>query len=253
MERRKIFVISLLFLCSFSFAIAQGMNSFEAANKAYNQGDYSLAISEYQKIIDAGEESFEVYFNLGNTFYKLNDVANSIYYYEKAALIDENHPSLQVNLTYARQMTIDAISQKSESGISKVFNEFILSVELSTWTYYSIVFMLLFVASYLVFLLWNSTKIKRLAFILSIFTLLMSLSSYGLANRHQSLDAKDRPAIIFSNTIVKAEPNDRGAVLFELHLGTKVQIVDQMGDWAQVQLADGQEGWLLKDSLKPLK
>lgn len=253
MERRKIFVISLLFLCSFSLAIAQGMNSFEAANKAYNQGDYLLAISEYQKIIDGGEESFEVYFNLGNSYYKLNDVANSIFYYEKAALMDENHPVLQVNLTYAKQMTIDAISQKSESGISKVFNGFIRSVELSTWTNLSIILMLLFVTSYLFFLLWNSTKIKRLAFVFSVMTLLLSLSAYGLANRHQSLEEKDRPAIIFSNTIVKAEPNDRGAVLFELHLGTKVQIVDQMGDWAQVQLADGQEGWLLEDSIKPLK
>jgi hypothetical protein len=134
-----------------------------------------------------------------------------------------------------------------------VFNEFILSVELSIWTYLSIVLMLLFVTFYLIFLLWNSTNIKRLAFILSIISLLFSLSSYGLASRHQSLEAKDRPAIIFSNTVVKAEPNDRGAVLFELHLGTKVQIVDQMGNWAQVQLADGQEGWLLEDSIKPLK
>lgn len=253
MEWRKRFMISLLFLCSFSLALAQGMNSFEAANKAYNQGDYSQAVNEYQNIIEAGEESFEVYFNLGNSFYKLNDVANSIYYYEKAALIDENHPALQVNLSYARGMTIDSINQKSESGISKVFNEFILSVELSIWTYLSIVLMLLFVTFYLIFLLWNSTNIKRLAFILSIISLLFSLSSYGLASRHQSLEAKDRPAIIFSNTVVKAEPNDRGAVLFELHLGTKVQIVDQMGNWAQIQLADGQEGWLLIDTLKSLK
>lgn len=253
MEWRKRLLILGLFLCSFSLVVAQGMNSFEAANQAYNEADYTKAISEYQKIIDQGQHSFEIYFNLGNAYYKLNDVANSIYYYEKAALLNEIHPSLQVNLAYAKQMTIDAISQKSESGISKVFKGFISSFELNTWANMSIVFMLLFVTTYLLFLLWNDTKMKRLAFTISILSLLFSLSTYGLARQHQAIEERDQPAIVFENAIVKAEPNDRGAKLFELHLGTKLQIIDQMGNWAQIQLADGQEGWMIKEALKPIK
>jgi tetratricopeptide (TPR) repeat protein len=253
MVYKKILLIALLFTYTLSSVVAQNSAFFESANKAYNEGNYKEAISDYHNIIDSGMESFELYFNLGNAYYKINDVANSIYYYEKAALIDEEHPSLSVNLAYANQMTIDAINQKSESGISKVFNEFIRSVELNTWSVLSIVFMLLFVSFYLFFLLWNDTRIKRISFTLSILVLLLSLSSYGLAARHQRLEAKDRPAIVFENTLVKAEPNDRGAKLFELHLGTKVQIVDQMGDWTQIQLADGQQGWLLDQSIKALK
>jgi len=253
MEGRKSILIIGLLLGSISLVFAQGMESFDAANKAYNEGKFQEAVNEYQKIIAHGAHSFEVYFNLGNAYYKLNDVANSIYFYEKAALINKDHPSLQVNLAYARQMTIDAINQKRENGLSTVVNGVIQSVPLSTWTLLSILFMLLFVVSYLIFLFWNTTKIKRLAFGSSLILIVLSLSTYALAYQHQALEAQEAPAIIFENTIVKAEPNERGAKLFELHLGTKVQVQDQMGEWAQVQLADGQQGWLLQQSIKPIK
>ncbi|WP_337251769.1 tetratricopeptide repeat protein [Maribacter halichondriae] len=115
---KKLMTFLLLLIC---FSVS-GQNEalFSEASKAYNGGNYENAIQNYLEILENGQHSAEVYFNLGNSYYKLNQIAPSIYYYEKALLLRPNDSEIKNNLAYAQNMTLDAIDEMPETGLSKI-------------------------------------------------------------------------------------------------------------------------------------
>lgn len=114
----KHFIYILTFFIG-TLGFSQNNNLFEQGNTLYNNGDFEKAIAKYESIIDAGEHSASLYFNLANAHYKLNHIAPSIYYYEKALKLAPNDKEIKNNIAFARNMTIDAIEKTPEIGFSK--------------------------------------------------------------------------------------------------------------------------------------
>jgi len=218
----------LLILISFS-AQSQNQALFDKANDAYNEGDFNTAIENYLAILEKGQHSAELYFNLGNSYYKLNQVAPSIYYYEKALLLKPNNSEVRNNLAYAQNMTLDAIEIMPETGLSNIYKNVTSFLSFDQWGYMAVLFMMLFVLLYLGFYFLKYASQKRIAFISSI-------------------------AIVFDNEVkVSSEPNKRSQVVFTLHEGTKLNVLEELKDYKKIRIADGQTGWLTSDSIKLLK
>lgn len=131
--------IALLFL--FAVGIVQGQNNalFDQATEAYNVGEYQKAIESYEKILENGEHSANLYYNMGNAYYKQNQIAPSIYYYEKALLLQPNDPEIENNLAYAKNMTLDAIESLPETGLSKIYHNIVGQLSFDQWAHVSIV------------------------------------------------------------------------------------------------------------------
>ena len=104
-----------------SFCLAQVNESFDKANQLYNSGNYQRALSTYTSILDASQHSASLYYNIANCHYKLNKIALSIYYYEKALLLDPKDEDIINNLSFAQKMTVDAIQEIPKNGLSKLF------------------------------------------------------------------------------------------------------------------------------------
>jgi tetratricopeptide (TPR) repeat protein len=252
--KKVLFFVILVALSGFMKPVwAQSSDAFQEGNKAYNEGNYSIAIQKYESVLDAGEHSDALYFNLGNAYYKLDDIANSIYYYEKALLLSPEDIEIKENLAFAQNMAIDSISGRTHSGLSNLYSRIVYALTLSQWALLSIVFMMLFVLLYVLFLMGAHAKTKRLAFTLSAVFLAATLASFTLGYSQKVKNDRDLPAIVFQVTSVQSEPNDRGSELFNLHPGTKVQILDELGSWYKIEIADGQQGWLPMQSVNPLK
>ena len=248
----KNFVYILVFLIG-SLGFSQNENLFEQANDLYNKGDFDDAISKYESIINSGEHSAALYFNLGNAHYKLNHIAPSIYYYEKALKLAPNDKEIQNNIVFARNMTIDAIDKTPEIGFAKFSKNVTNWLTFDNWAKLSVVLMVLFVVFYLVYyFIFGSTK-KRLAFIVSMSFLILSCSAVALAFNNYALVENDQPAIVFAKeSMVKSEPNLRSPESFKLHEGTKVQILDTVNNWKKIKLADGKTGWIPNIDIKAL-
>lgn len=248
----KSLVYILTFLvCSIGFA--QNESLFEQGNTLYNQGEYDLAIQKYESIIENGEHSAELYFNLGNAHYKLNHIAPSIYYYEKALQLDPNDNEIKNNIAFARNMTIDAIDTSPEIGFSKFINSISKAFTFERWSYISIGCVVLFVLLFLMYYFSNSSMKKRLSFISSMSFLAFACFALFFAFHHYDLEQKDQPAIVFAvESQVKSEPNLRSSEAFILHEGTKVQVVDTVTNWKKIKLADGKTGWILTEDIKVL-
>ncbi len=246
----------LFILVSFLTLTVSGQNNalFDKATEAYNVGEYQKAVDSYLEILENGEHSAELYYNLGNAYYKLNQVAPSIYYYEKALLLKPNDSEIKNNLGYAQNMTLDAIDEMPTTGLSKIYDSIIGTLSYDQWAYVSIVFMILFVLLYIAFYYYNYSSKKRLAFIFSIISLLIMVTSVIFAFLQHNKFKADQPAIVFAKEAsVKAEPNKRGLETFALHEGTKVNVLEELNDWKKIRISDGTTGWISADDIKILK
>ena len=249
----KKLITCLLLLACFS-APAQNEALFNEATAAYNKGDYEKAVKNYLEVLESGQHSAELYFNLGNCYYKLNQIAPSIYYYEKALLLKPNDPETKNNLTYAQNMTLDAIDALPETGLAKIKKSLTGFLSFDQWGKTAVAFMILFVLLYIAFYYASYSSRKRTAFIASIIALFISLISVVFAFIQYNEFKSYHPAIVFSEEIaIRSEPNDRSQEIFTLHEGAKVNVLEELNDFKKIQIADGKTGWLPKESIKVLK
>ncbi len=248
---KHLFYILAILLSSIS--VAQNHALFGKGNTLYNQGKYTEAIDAYKTILDTKNHSAELYYNLGNAYYKLNEVAPSIYYYEKALQLAPNDADIKNNLAFAKNMTIDAIDTIPEGGISKFIKSTTNYMTFDGWAKTSIALVLCFVILFLIYYFAYSTLNKRLAFIGSMISLSLLAIVLTLAFHKFNLDKSNKPAIVFSQeSKVKAEPNLRSEEAFILHEGTKVQVLDTVKSWKKIKLPDGKTGWIPKEDIKAL-
>ncbi len=249
----KRLVTFLLILISIS-AQSQQERFFDKATDAYNAGDYNTAIENYLKIIANGQHSAELYFNLGNSYYKLNQVAPSIYYYEKALLLQPNDAETHNNLAYAKNMTLDAIDEMPETELSKIYNDITGLLSFDQWAVVAVIFVFLFVVLYLAFYFLKYATQKRFTFIASFFFLFLALLSILFAFLQYNDFKADKPAIVFDEEVkVITEPNTRGQAIFTLHEGTKLNVLEELKGYKKIKIADGQTGWISSESIKMLK
>lgn len=235
-------------------ANAQNEALFDLATEAYNAGEYQAAVDNYLEIIENGKHSPELYYNLGNAYYKLNQIAPSIYYYEKALLLKPNDSEIKNNLAYAQNMTLDAIETLPETGFAKLYNSLLGFLSFDQWSYVAVVFTVLFVLLYIAFHYFRYSSRKRSAFVLSIVCLFMAITSLVFAYLEYQAFKADRPAIVFAQeSSVKSEPNKKSQEAFALHEGTKVIVLDALNDWKKIRIADGTIGWIPSEDIKMLK
>lgn len=248
----------LAYILTFFFAavgFAQNDAAFNQGNALYNEGKFQEAITAYESILQNDVHSAELYYNLANSYYKLNRIAPSIYYYEKALQISPNDSDIINNLSFAQNMTIDAIDNVPEVGFSKFVKGITNTFHFDTWAILSVSCIMLFVVLFLAYYFAYSTGKKRLSFVSSFVLLLIALITLFFAFQKQALDKKDNPAIVFSQeSDVKAEPNLRSESAFQVHEGTKVQVLENYNNtWTKIKIANGKTGWIATEDIKLLK
>ncbi len=252
MSMKTFFIWISLFTLSIGFA--QNETLFSQATEYYNNGEYNKAIDNYKAILESGQHSASLYFNLGNCYYKLNSIGPSIYYYEKALLLDPHDNEILNNLAYAQNMRLDAIEAMPKTEISKIYNSAINLFGINQWAYLAVAFVSLFVILYLTYFFLSSANKKRFSFIASIFSIALGVLCILMAYLQQQQQKKDDPAIVFSKEVkVSSEPNQNSDVIFTLHEGTKVNVLEELDGWQKIWIADGQTGWLLSNNIKKIK
>lgn len=142
--------IALSVIVSFFSLLMFAQNDFfEQANDHYNEGQYEEAVALYLRILESDRHSAALYYNLGNAYYKLNRIAPSIYYYEKALLLAPDDEDIRNNLLFAQKMTIDAIETLPQTAISRLAEKVVGRFSYHIWAVFSIVCMFLFVIGFL--------------------------------------------------------------------------------------------------------
>ena len=236
----------LLFLCVSLNTIAD-QPLFTKANTAYASDSITKAIALYDSILARGRESSELYYNLGNCYYKNKDWANAIWHYEKSLKIEQNEKTIQ-NLALVNLKLIDRIEPLPElfykkwlKSISQLFNT-------KFWQILTLicVWLFLLVRIFASFTTYKKDKLSHALLLIAI--LLLFIANFSYTNT-----IAKKEGIIFSSTvIVNSAPTPNSADLFSLHAGVKVEVVDEIGDWINIKLTNGNTGWVKKNSCKVL-
>lgn len=250
--------IMILFLVSFFHcfgALGQEKDiTFDNANAAYNAGQFEKAVMLYKQILESGQHSAELYFNLGNSYYRLNQVAESIFYFEKAKQLEPTDQDINVNSAFAQNMAIDAVEVLPKSQVTQLKDNIIEFFSQEGWAYFIILLAWLFVLFWGLYL-WNKIPfIKRTFFVTSLILAFLLIGSLFIAVIKSANTSYTTYGILFNEKIeVWAEPNSRAEVLFLLHDGTKVQMLDQLQEWQKIRIANGSEGWIKNANVRSLK
>ena len=196
------------------------------ADSAYAQEDYDRAIAGYQNLLRHGEHA-ALYYNLGNCFYRKEDIAHAVLYFEKARLLDPGDADIRFNLDLARSKTIDKIVPERVS------------------------FVLLLLALVL-YLFGGRVAFKKAGFFSAcLFLLLVILSNLFAFQQKNKLEDRRGAVVMAGSVTVKSTPNESGTDLFVLHEGTRVEITDDtMKGWKEIRLADGKVGWIQTETIE---
>lgn len=228
------------------FAGANGTDELlKKAEQAYDSKKYKEAIEAYEKIVSEGYNSHKLYFNLGNAYYRDNQLGKAIYYYELARKAEPNDEDVRINLGIASSKTIDKIDSKENFFISAVKTNLLSSFSTKTWAIFTIVTLAGACILFLVFILSNIVVVKRISFLASCALLLGFLITYFLGYSAVQARYENKFAIILSKEIkVMNEPTEMAKSKFVLHEGTKIRVVENNGDWVLIKLDNGNEGWV---------
>ena len=220
----------------------------------YQKARYEEAIKEYESVLANQQHSSELYFNLGNCYYKLNKVAPAIYNYEKALVLNPDDAEITNNLKFAQKLQIDEIKDVPTVGFSKMVQDITSTFHYNTWAWISIGLSTLFLLFFIGYYFSQITLSKRIFFFgmfVLVFLLLMSVSA---AISEKNAFENEKPAIVFAEmALVKSEPQKASNTVFTLHEGTKVFVLEAMDNWRKIQLTDGTEGWIEKTAIKEVK
>lgn len=230
---------------------AQNDTLFEEGNTAYTDGDYATAIEKYEQILHNGETSADLYYNLGNSYFKANNIAPSIYYFEKALQLNPNDRDIKNNLMIARNMVIDDVSADPETGISGLWKGVVSSLGYNQWGWLAIVFTVFFAALFLLYYFTRKSGLKRTFFSFSMLCIFLALFSLIFAIQQKKDFSNNNYAIIFAQeAVVRGEPTMRSDEIFVLHEGTKVEVLETYQEWIKFELPNGLQGWMDKTDLK---
>ncbi len=226
---------------------------FTKANEAYSQGFHLEAIDQYLRIVDLGYESAELYFNTGNACFKLEDYPSAILYYEKAKKLAPNDEDINFNLGIANTRIVDKIEPVPEIFFRVWWRSFINLMNTDSWAMVSVGTFILFFIFFAFYLLSRVTRIRKLAFFTGIFILFIALFTFFISLQKYRSYTLDREAIVFTPTItVKSSPNPNSVDLFVIHEGSKVSIMDEVGEWYEIRIANGSVGWLPASSIRKI-
>lgn len=252
MKLNRILFLLLFFASGIVFA-SDDKTLFDSGNSYYSKGDYKAAIKEYETILESGKESAELYYNLGNAYFKTNNLGYSILNYERAKKLKPDDEDIIANLNLAEQKTEDKIEaapqlflSQWENGLSDLMTE-------RQWSGLLITSIILGLALIVIYILSANKILKQLGFFGGLILLIFSVFTFFMAKNKFNSAVNNSSAIIVASSVnVTGSPSEKGTVLFLLHEGSKVKVMDHENDWTEIKIANGNVGWIKDSSLEKI-
>jgi tetratricopeptide (TPR) repeat protein len=243
-------LLLLLGIVVFAFtATAQDLQKL--ANEAYTKANYTKAAELFETILKDKGESADLYYNLGNAYYKSDRIADAILNYEKALLLAPGDDDIRHNLDVAKLKIVDKITPVGTFLLTDWMHSLRNQMSSNGWANSAIVLFLLFIASLVIYFFAGRVWMKKIAFFGGIFVLLLSIfANYSAFAQKIQMEEVSQAIVFASSVVAKSTPDETGTDLFLMHQGTKVTLKDAVNDWTRVELEDGNDGWIQNSNFK---
>ena len=253
MNSKKRYILIIVFISLFtSIAVSQDSNKdkFYQGVTYFTAGSYKEALQIWTDIYNTGYRSANLDYNIGNAYFKLNNIPLAILFYERAYLLKPADENINYNLQIARTLIVDRFQEIPELFFIKWYNFVSLFLSTNSWAKISISSFILFLLLLSLYIYSSRYRHKIFGFWLGVFFIVLSLISLAFTIRNKSLVYDSHKAIISSPMVNgKSSPDKSGNDIFVLHEGTKVTVEDEVGEWSEIRLSDGNKGWVPLNSI----
>jgi len=223
------------------------------ADSAYIRGQYQQAIKDYEMLLKQGA-SADLYYNLGNAYYRSENITRAVLNYERALLLSPGDRDIRFNLQIARAKTIDKIVPESEMFFFTWYRSLVNLMSVDAWAWTALIALALLIVLLLVYLFSERIWLRKVGFFGGfVLLILFALSNLFAWQQKQDLLFRKGAIVISPSVTVKSTPAKNGTDLFILHEGTKVSITDgTMKGWMGIRIADGKEGWIESNMIEEI-
>lgn len=243
-------LILLLLATALNAAAQTPQQLMQRGNDAYAKGDFVAAAQAYNAVLDAGYESADLYYNLGNVYYRQEEYGLSILNYERALRLKPNFRDAKQNLDLADSKTEDQIAALPEIFLAQWAHSVVAWFSPTGWRICTLILLTLLGTAVVLFLLSRDYAWRKGSLIGGIVTLVFlflciacTISASVRYNRH------NQAIVTAPMAVVKSSPEENSIDKLVLHEGTKVNIEETLGEWHKIQIADGNNGWLQADEV----
>ncbi|MFP4527003.1 MAG: tetratricopeptide repeat protein [Candidatus Kapaibacterium sp.] len=247
----KIAVIIMMMVAA-GVAIAQNpSDKFRRANQEYQSEHYARATELYEELIKDGYENADIYYNLGNAYFKQKQLAPAIVNYERALRLDPGNEDIRFNLRVANLRTVDNIEKLPRLFIWEWLDAAGGIFASGGWAWIAIALLWIALVLAIIFFIKWQPLVKRAAFFGAMIAFVLAIASFAFAWKSYTTEtARDRAIVFTPSVYVKSSPGRKGTDLFILHEGTKVRTIDRVGKWVEIRLANGNVGWVPRESIE---
>ncbi|MDD6473563.1 MAG: tetratricopeptide repeat protein [Bacteroidales bacterium] len=219
--------------------------SKQAADSAYVAGDYHTAIRQYESLLQGGVNA-EVYYNLGNSYFKVDDIARAILNYERALLMSPGNGDIRANLEIARAKTVDKVVPQPELFFVNWYLSLRAVMSVDGWATVGILTFLIFLIGMGLYFFVSAIQLRKVGFYVAVVSVCLCLLSNLFAYQQKEIMQRhDKAIILVPSVTVRSTPSESGTGLFILHEGHKVSIKDDsMREWREIVIEDGKVGWV---------
>lgn len=224
---------------------------FDRANQLYRDGKYQEAANFYLQIANNGFVAAGLYYNIANTYLKLDSLPSAILYYERAKKLSPADEDIRYNLKLANLKIVDRIEPLPELFYKEWWNSWGSTFSSNEWGYIAMALIWLSMIMGIIFRLSQNIRFRKILFIVILLFVLSCISTLNFAYKQFLFEGEKNEAIIFSSIVyVKNSPNESGTDIFILHQGLKLEVLDSVGEWKKIRIADGNIGWVQQNAIE---
>lgn len=241
----------LLILLSITYIFPLSAQTKEKADSAYATEKYDEAIAIYTDLLKGGAHA-DIYYNLGNCYYKTDQIALAILNYERAILLEPGNSDIRYNLDLAQTKTVDKIIPESEMFFITWGKNIVNLTGMDGWASIGVIAFIQTCILLLIFFFSKRIVLKKAGFFTALVMLVVVILSNVFAHiQHENISRRTGAIVMSNSVVVKSTPNESGTDLFVLHEGTRIEIIDDsMKDWKEIKLADGKIGWMPAETME---
>ena len=247
----KRLILFLSFILSLASVVLAQSDVLKQANTLYSKGNYADAAKVYEKLLAGQGVAPELYFNLGNAYYKSSETGKAILNYERALRLSPTFEDARYNLEIAQLKVVDNVNQNQSFFIGRWVDGLIKFFNSNQWLWVSLVLFLITLISAFIFIFGSSRSIRKISFYIGSVILAVSFVTFIFSGIRKDQLLNHREAIVMSGVVsVKGSPDKSGTELFQLHEGTKVSIKSTLGTWTEIKLGNGNIGWVEQENIE---
>lgn len=225
---------------------------WQAGNDSYAMGNFTSAIESYNKILDGGYESAKLYYNLGNSYYRVKNMGKAVVYYKKALKLDPSNADAKANLAMAKARCVDKIEQVPEFMVVTWIKNVRDLLSSDSWAGIGIAAMVVLCIISLFFrYAIKRSRGKTVAFILWVVAFAVVVISFAFSvSAYNKAKGGEEAVVVSAVGSIKSSPSQDGNPIFILHEGTEVKLLETVEDWCKIEIADGRQGWVKSSDLE---